>query len=123
MRIELSGVGLNVQASGNDGGEGVLLVHGWPDTHQLWRHQVAALTAAGYRTVAPDLRGFGDSDKPEAIDDYGMIKLLGDLVGILDHYDLTRAHVVGHDWGCAEVFAFLGRGLPRRFQTGRSGRG
>src|SRR5581483_5190171 len=56
------GVGIEVFVDGPEDGRPVLLMHGWPDTHRLWRHQVAALTAAGYRTIAPDLRGFGDSD-------------------------------------------------------------
>jgi pimeloyl-ACP methyl ester carboxylesterase len=99
MRIDLSGMRINVEDSGS--GPAVLLLHGWPDDHRLWRHQLAALTAAGYRTIAPDLRGFGDSDKPGAIEDYGMIQIVGDLVGLLDHLDVPRAHVVGHDWGGA----------------------
>ena len=57
-------------------GEPVLLLHGWPDTHALWQHQVAALTAAGYRIIAPDLRGFGESDKPADISAYGMLHVL-----------------------------------------------
>jgi pimeloyl-ACP methyl ester carboxylesterase len=99
MRIDLSGISINVADSGS--GPAVLLLHGWPDDHRLWRHQVAALSAAGYRTIAPDLRGFGDSDKPGAVEDYGMIQIVGDLVGLLDHLDVPRAHVVGHDWGGA----------------------
>ena len=82
-------------------GPPVLLLHGWPDTHDLWRHQVAALTAAGYRTIAPDLRGFGASDKPDDVDAYGIQHHVGDLLGILDHLGVERAHVVGHDWGGA----------------------
>jgi pimeloyl-ACP methyl ester carboxylesterase len=74
---------------------------------------VAALTAAGYRTIAPDLRGFGESDKPEWIGDYGMLKLLGDVVGIVDHFDLDRTHVIGHDWGGA-IGAVLAAMVPER---------
>jgi pimeloyl-ACP methyl ester carboxylesterase len=113
MRLEINGTGLDVEASGDVGGEGVLLVHGWPDTHDVWRHQVEALTAAGYRTVCPDLRGFGESDKPEWIGDYGMLKHLGDLIGILEHFDLERVHVVGHDWGGA-IGAVLASMVPER---------
>jgi pimeloyl-ACP methyl ester carboxylesterase len=113
MRIEINGAGLNVEATDDGRGEAVLLVHGWPDTHALWRHQVAALTAAGYQTIAPDLRGFGESDKPEWIGDYGMLKLLGDLVGILDHFGIDRTHVIGHDWGGA-VGAVLAAMIPER---------
>jgi pimeloyl-ACP methyl ester carboxylesterase len=92
-------VAINVQDSGS--GEPVLLLHGWPDSHALWRHQVAALNAAGYRTIAPDLRGFGDSDKPSDVDEYGARSMIGDVVGVLDRLSLDRVHLVGHDWGAA----------------------
>ena len=82
-------------------GEPVLLLHGWPDTHDVWRHQVPALAAAGYRTIAPDLRGFGGSDKPADVASYGMLQMVGDLIGLLDRLGIERAHVVGHDWGGA----------------------
>ena len=64
MRIDSGGITLDVTDTGE--GTPVLLLHGWPDTHELWRHQVAALTAAGYRTITPDLRGFGASGMPDA---------------------------------------------------------
>jgi len=67
----------------------------------LWRHQVDALGAAGFRTVAPDLRGFGDSDRPEDVAAYGLPNLVGDVLGLLDHLGIEKAHVVGHDWGAA----------------------
>jgi pimeloyl-ACP methyl ester carboxylesterase/2-polyprenyl-6-methoxyphenol hydroxylase-like FAD-dependent oxidoreductase len=82
-------------------GEPVLLLHGWPDDHCLWRAQVAALTAAGYRAIAPDLRGFGASDKPADVSGYTLLKIVGDLLALLDRLGVTRAHVVGHDWGGA----------------------
>jgi pimeloyl-ACP methyl ester carboxylesterase len=96
MRIEVDGVGLEVSAAGT--GPAVLLVHGFPDSHELWRHQVPALQAAGFRTIAPDLRGFGASDKPGS---YGVGAHVGDLVGLLDRLEVPAAHVVGHDWGAA----------------------
>jgi pimeloyl-ACP methyl ester carboxylesterase len=111
MRIDVNGMGINVDDTGD--GPAVLLIHGWPDTHTLWRHQVAALTAAGYRTVAPDLRGFGDSDKPAAIEDYGIFQLIGDLLGVLDHLEVSQAHVVGHDWGGA-IGSVLAAMVPER---------
>jgi pimeloyl-ACP methyl ester carboxylesterase len=111
MRIDVNGMGINVDDTGD--GPAVLLVHGWPDSHTLWRNQVAALTAAGYRTVAPDLRGFGDSDKPAAVEDYGMFQLIGDLLGVLDHLEVPQAHVVGHDWGGA-IGSVLAAMVPER---------
>ena len=67
MRLDVNGVGLEVddQRPDSDTRTPVLLVHGWPDTHAMWRDQIAALNGAGYRTIAPDLRGFGASDKPD----------------------------------------------------------
>jgi pimeloyl-ACP methyl ester carboxylesterase len=84
----------------------VLLLHGWPDTHRLWRHQVAALTAAGHRTIAPDLRGFGDSDKPEDVSSYEVAHHIADLIAILDALDVEKVALVGHDWGAAVAWSF-----------------
>src|SRR5262245_65252129 len=65
-------------------GAPVVLLHGWPDTGDLWRHQIPALVGAGYRAIAPDLRGFGDSGKPAEVAAYSMRHLVGDVVGLLD---------------------------------------
>ncbi|MCZ0981719.1 alpha/beta fold hydrolase [Streptomyces diastatochromogenes] len=98
MRVELSEVTLDVEVSGE--GPAVLLVHGFPDSHHLWRHQVAALNAAGFTTVAPTLRGFGASDRPEGGPEaYHPGKHVGDLIELLAHLGLDRVHLVGHDWG------------------------
>jgi pimeloyl-ACP methyl ester carboxylesterase len=99
VRIDVNGVGIEV----DDRGEGtpVLLVHGWPDTHAMWDAQVRALNDAGYRTIAPDLRGFGASDKPEAVEQYEIPLLVGDVLGVVDQLGLESLHVVGHDWGAA----------------------
>ncbi|GHE33876.1 haloalkane dehalogenase [Streptosporangium violaceochromogenes] len=101
MRVDINGIGLNVQVGGE--GPDVLLVHGYPDTHACWRHQVAALNAAGYRTIAPDLLGFGASDKPAGLENYELDRHLGDLLTVLDRLGADRAHLVGHDWGSALV--------------------
>lgn len=96
-RIEANGLSLHVLDEG--AGPAVLLLHGFPDSSLLWRHQIPALTGAGFRAVAPDLRGFGRSDKPQAVEDYAMPLLLSDVRGIMDALGIERAHVVGHDWG------------------------
>ena len=101
--INLGELSFSVQDEGE--GPAVVLLHGFPDSHVLWRHQVPALVAAGYRVIAPDLRGFGDSSKPAEVDRYGMLDLVGDVLGILDHLGVARAHVVGHDWGAALAWA------------------
>ena len=64
-----------------------------------WRHQLAALSAAGFRAVAPDMRGYGGSDRPEAIDQYTLFHLVGDMVGLLDAIGAEQAVIAGHDWG------------------------
>ncbi|MDX2564842.1 alpha/beta hydrolase [Streptomyces sp. TX20-6-3] len=98
MRVELSEVALDVEVSG--AGPVVLLVHGFPDSHRLWRHQIPALNAAGFRTVAPTLRGFGASDRPEGGPEaYHPAKHVGDLLELLARLEVDRFHVVGHDWG------------------------
>jgi pimeloyl-ACP methyl ester carboxylesterase len=99
MRIEVDGVGIEFTDEG--AGRPVVLLHGWPDSGRLWRHQVPALTGAGLRTVVPDLRGFGASDAPEAVEAYSLPFLAADVLGVLDHLGIERAHVVGHDWGAA----------------------
>jgi pimeloyl-ACP methyl ester carboxylesterase len=79
----------------------VLLLHGFPDSHHIWRHQVAALTAAGFRTIAPDQRGYGGSDAPDGVDAYAIPNLAMDAAGVLDGFGIERAAVVGHDWGAS----------------------
>ena len=98
-RIEVNGVQFRVVEDGR--GPAVLLLHGFPDSSRLWRHQIPALVAAGYRTIAPDLRGFGESDKPGEIEAYALPLLLGDVIGVMDKLNADRARVVAHDWGAA----------------------
>lgn len=99
MRVEANGLGFHVVDEGD--GPPVLLLHGFPDTSELWRSQIEALGGAGYRVVAPDLRGRGRSDRPAEVGAYGLSSIVGDVVGIMDALELPRAHVVGHDWGAA----------------------
>ncbi|HVJ54390.1 MAG TPA: alpha/beta hydrolase [Aliidongia sp.] len=95
--IDLGSVTLHVVEAGE--GPLVLLVHGWPECHRSWRHQIAALAEAGYRVVAPDLRGFGQSSCPEAIEDYTQLHMVGDMVALVAALGEERAVIVGHDWG------------------------
>ena len=116
MRIAVESIELEVQVeepADRPDAPVVLLLHGWPDSHRLWRHQVPGLTAAGFRVVAPDLRGFGASDRPEDVAAYGLAHVLGDVVGVLDQLGVDRAHVVGHDWGAAVAWA-VGALVPDR---------
>ncbi len=77
----------------------VVLCHGFPESWYSWRHQLPALAAAGYHVVAPDQRGYGDTDKPDAIEAYTQQHLVGDIVGLVHALGEEQAVVVGHDWG------------------------
>jgi pimeloyl-ACP methyl ester carboxylesterase len=96
-RITGDGVELAVLDEGE--GPAVLLLHGFPDSARLWRHQIPTLVQRGFRVVAPDLRGFGDSDKPADIEAYRIGHSVADLTTLLDALGIDVAHVVGHDWG------------------------
>jgi pimeloyl-ACP methyl ester carboxylesterase len=85
-------------------GPPVILVHGFPELAFSWRHQLPALAAAGYRAIAPDMRGYGATDKPRDVADYTIQHLLGDLDGLLDALSIERAIFVGHDWGAMLVW-------------------
>ncbi len=79
----------------------VLLLHGFPDSRHLWRNQVPALVEAGFRVIAPDLRGFGEAPRPPAVEAYRYVELVADVIGILDALGVERTGLVGHDWGAA----------------------
>ncbi len=83
----------------------VVFCHGFPELWYSWRHQIPALAAAGLRPIALDLRGYGDTDKPEALQEYDIQHLVGDLIGVLDALKLDKAVLVGHDWGSFVVWS------------------
>ena len=99
--INTNGIDLHVVEAG--AGTPVLLAHGFPELAYSWRHQVPALAAEGCRVVAPDQRGYGRSSRPDAIEDYDIEHLVGDLLGLLDELGEQRAIFVGHDWGSMVV--------------------
>jgi pimeloyl-ACP methyl ester carboxylesterase len=105
--VSANGINLHVVEQGD--GPAVLLCHGFPESWYSWRHQMDALSAAGYRAIAIDMRGYGETDAPHDIDQYTMLHLVGDLVGVLDALQIGKAVVVGHDWGapCAWHAALL----------------
>lgn len=113
-RIQANGVELSVLDSGD--GPAVLLLHGVPDSSGLWRNQIPALTSAGFRVIAPDLRGFGASDRPEGRDAYGVPALVGDALAVLDAMEVESAGVVGHDFG-AVVGWSLAAFVPDRVES------
>jgi pimeloyl-ACP methyl ester carboxylesterase len=112
--IESNGIRLNIAEQGK--GPLVLMCHGFPESWYSWRHQIDALAAAGFHAVAPDMRGYGKSDAPEAIDQYTMFHLVGDMVGLLDALEAPTAVIVGHDWG-ANVAWQAARLRPDRFRA------
>ncbi|HEX8911963.1 MAG TPA: alpha/beta fold hydrolase [Humisphaera sp.] len=101
FRLRTNGVTLAGVEAGPRDGPVVLLLHGFPECAFSWRHQVPALAAAGFRAVAPDLRGYGGSSAPAGVRHYDVTRLVGDVLGLLDHFagPGRPAHVVGHDWG------------------------
>ncbi len=80
-------------------GPPVILVHGFPELAFSWRHQIPVLANAGYRVIAPDMRGYGGTEKPPLVTDYTVQKLIGDLTGLMDALSIDKALMVGHDWG------------------------
>jgi pimeloyl-ACP methyl ester carboxylesterase len=80
-------------------GPPIVLVHGFPELAFSWRHQLPALADAGYQAIAPDMRGYGGTDKPPAVSDYTVQKLIGDITGMMDSLGIEKALIVGHDWG------------------------
>jgi pimeloyl-ACP methyl ester carboxylesterase len=99
MRSEVDGLSTEFEVTG--AGRPVVLLHGFPDSGNLWRHQVPQLSVAGYQLIVPDLRGYGHSAKPTEIEAYGLLQIARDVTGILDQLGIDRAHIVGHDWGAA----------------------
>lgn len=97
--LEANGLRFHVRDEGS--GTPVILLHGFPDTGELWRHQVPALVRGGFRAIVPDMRGRGRTDRPEAVEAYRLSTIVRDVIGILDALQVQRAHVVGHDWGAA----------------------
>jgi pimeloyl-ACP methyl ester carboxylesterase len=114
MRVTSNGVELHVEVHGD--GEPVLLLHGWPDDADLWRNQVPALTGAGFRVIAPDLRGFGRSGRPADKDAYQLASSVADVAAVLDAAGVQATHVVGHDWGAAVAW-LTAMYLPDRVRT------
>jgi pimeloyl-ACP methyl ester carboxylesterase len=95
--IESNGLNMRIAEMGE--GPLILLAHGWPESWYSWRHQITALAGAGYHVVAPDMRGYGETDKPADVDEYDIVHLAGDMVGVLDALGEETAIMVGHDWG------------------------
>jgi pimeloyl-ACP methyl ester carboxylesterase len=96
----VNGIEMHVLIAGS--GPDVLLLHGFPDSHKLWRYQIPGLVAAGFRVIAPDLRGYGLTEIPKGgVTVYRMDQLVADVVSLLNVLGVARVRLVGHDWGAA----------------------
>jgi len=95
--VDTNGIRMAVYEQGD--GEAVIFLHGFPELAFSWRFQLPAIAAAGCRAIAPDQRGYGQTDAPADVEDYHIQELIGDLCGLLDALELERATFVGHDWG------------------------
>ena len=103
-RINLpTGVTLKVALGGVEGAAPILFLHGFPESHRTWRHQLHTL-APNFRVIAPDQRGFGGSDKPDAVEEYETSKPVADLLALADALGIDRFTLVGHDWGGAAAW-------------------
>jgi len=112
-KLELStGIAMNVALAGPDDEPPVILVHGFPESHRTWR-ALAPLLSDRLRLVMPDLRGFGDSDRPQDVVDYATDTLVADIFALADAVGIDRFALVGHDWGGAIAWAAALRGNPR----------
>ena len=100
--IPTNGIDMHVTEAGD--GPPVVLCHGFPELSYSWRHQIGPLAEAGYHVVAPDQRGYGGTSRPDAVEDYDIIHLTDDLLGLLDALGEERAVFVGHDWGAPVVW-------------------
>lgn len=112
--IETNGIRIHLAEAGS--GPLVLLLHGFPELWYSWRHQLLALAAAGYHAVAPDVRGYGETEAPQRVESYTLLNLTADIVGILDALGEQQAVLVGNDWG-ANIVWWCARLHPERFRA------
>ena len=114
QQMKINGLNLNVVVEGE--GEPIMLLHGFPDSNYVWRDVIPLLVKAGYKVIAPDQRGFGESEAPEGKENYDMELIAKDAVAILDALGIKKAKLVAHDWG-AMVGWLLAGTYPERFES------
>jgi pimeloyl-ACP methyl ester carboxylesterase len=112
--LHVNGVDLNVYIEGE--GPALVLLHGFPDSNALWRDVIPALVEAGYQVIAPDQRGYGESDAPEGVKNYRLATIASDTIAVLDALDIQQAQLVGHDWG-AMIGWYLACNYGDRFHS------
>jgi pimeloyl-ACP methyl ester carboxylesterase len=112
--VRTNGIDMHIAEAGE--GNPVIFCHGFPELWYSWRHQIPAVAAAGYHAVAPDQRGYGRTDRPDAIADYDIVHLTDDMLGLLDALGEEKAVFVGHDWGAPVVWGLAQR-APERVEA------
>jgi pimeloyl-ACP methyl ester carboxylesterase len=115
-RLRANGLNFAVLAAGPRKGPVALLLHGFPEGKESWLPQLDALARAGWRAVAPDLRGYGESDAPKGVEQYSLAKLNDDVEGLIDALAEERVDLVGHDWGAIIGWSFASR-FPDRVRS------
>ena len=111
-RIDANGLRHFIRDSGDEDAPAAILLHGFPDSSAVWNDVTPLLVASGFRVIAPDMRGFGETDIPETLADYDIRSGAGaDVIAILDHLKIERAHLVGHDFGAAVAWALPSPGF------------
>jgi hypothetical protein len=106
--VATNGINMHIASTGT--GPVILFLHGFPELWYSWRHQLLSLSSVGYRCIAPDLRGYGDTDAPRSVSENTGLHVVGDLIGLLDSLGIDMVFLVGHDWGGAwllGIFALL----------------
>ena len=98
-KIRCNSLNMHVLEAGARGDPLVILAHGWPESWYSWRHQIPALAEAGFHVIAPDMRGYGGTDAPPAVEDYDIFHLVADMAALIDWAGAEYAAIVGHDWG------------------------
>ena len=109
--VQTNGIRMHVAEAGE--GFPVVMCHGWPELWYSWRHQLKALSEAGFRAIAPDMRGYGGTDAPADPTQYRTSTICADIAGLLDALDIEKAVIVGHDWGGYHIWQF-GLRYPER---------
>ncbi|KAJ9171795.1 hypothetical protein P3X46_015109 [Hevea brasiliensis] len=102
--VPTNGIKMHIASIGT--GPVILFLHGFPELWYTWRHQLLSLSSLGYRCIAPDLRGYGDTDAPPSFTQYTVLHIVGDLVGLLDYLGIDQVFLVGHDWGASMAWYF-----------------
>ncbi|KAE9593801.1 hypothetical protein Lal_00036259 [Lupinus albus] len=102
--VTTNGIKMHVASIGS--GPVILFLHGFPELWYSWRHQLLSLSSLGYRAIAPDLRGYGDTDAPPSPSSYSAVHIVGDIVGLLDALRIDQVFLVGHDWGASIAWYF-----------------